>query len=45
MSNAIKTVLLLGALSAVLIGLGEVFGGTQGLVVGFAFAVIMNFGS
>jgi heat shock protein HtpX len=45
MSNAIKTVLLLGALSALLIGLGEVLGGSQGLIVGFVFAVVMNFGS
>jgi heat shock protein HtpX len=45
MSNAIKTVLLLGALSGLLLVLGEVLGGTQGLVIGFVFAVIMNFGS
>ncbi len=45
MSNAIKTVLLLGALSALLLAIGEVLGGSQGLIVGFAFAVIMNFGS
>jgi heat shock protein HtpX len=45
MSNAIKTVLLLGALSALLLALGEVLGGTQGLVIGFVFAVVMNFGS
>ncbi|MGE0704072.1 MAG: zinc metalloprotease HtpX [Vicinamibacterales bacterium] len=45
MSNAIKTVLLLGALSALLLAIGEVIGGSQGLIVGFAFAVIMNFGS
>jgi heat shock protein HtpX len=45
MSNALKTVLLLGALSAVLLYLGEVFGGSQGLVVGFLFAAVMNFGS
>jgi heat shock protein HtpX len=45
MSNALKTVLLLGALSGVLLYLGEVLGGSQGLVLGFAFAVVMNFGS
>jgi len=45
MSNSIKTVLLLGALSGLLLALGEVLGGTQGLVTGFVFAVIMNFGS
>jgi heat shock protein HtpX len=45
MSNALKTVLLLGALSGVLLYLGEVLGGSQGLVIGFVFAVVMNFGS
>jgi heat shock protein HtpX len=45
MSNALKTVLLLGALSGVLLYLGEVLGGSQGLVLGFGFAVVMNFGS
>jgi heat shock protein HtpX len=45
MSNAIKTVLLLGALSALLLAVGEVLGGSQGLIAGFVFAVIMNFGS
>jgi len=45
MANALKTVLLLGALSAVLLYLGEVLGGSQGLVIGFLFAVVMNFGS
>jgi heat shock protein HtpX len=45
MSNALKTVLLLGLLSGLLLVLGEMFGGSQGLVIGFAFAVLMNFGS
>jgi heat shock protein HtpX len=45
MSNSIKTVLLLGALSALLLALGEVLGGSQGLVTGFVIAVVMNFGS
>jgi heat shock protein HtpX len=45
MPNALKTVFLLGALSAVLLYLGEVLGGSQGLVIGFLFAVVMNFGS
>jgi heat shock protein HtpX len=45
MSNALKTVLLLGALSGVLLYLGEILGGAQGLALGFMFAVVMNFGS
>jgi heat shock protein HtpX len=43
MNNSVKTVLLLGLLSGVLLALGEVLGGAQGLVFGFGFAVIMNF--
>jgi heat shock protein HtpX len=38
-----KTALLLGAMSAVLLFLGESLGGSQGLVVGFFFAVVTNF--
>jgi heat shock protein HtpX len=43
MNNSLKTVLLLGLLSGVLLALGEVLGGAQGLVVAFGFAVVMNF--
>ena len=43
MNNSLKTVLLLGLLSGVLLALGELFGGAQGLVVAFGFAIIMNF--
>jgi heat shock protein HtpX len=45
MSNGLKTAFLLGLLSALLLVLGEVLGGGQGLVAGFGFAVAMNFGS
>jgi heat shock protein HtpX len=45
MSNTIKTALLLGALSALLLLIGEAIGGAQGMVVGFVFAVVTNFGS
>jgi heat shock protein HtpX len=45
MTNTIKTALLLGVLSAVLMGLGELLGGGQGLVFGFFLAAAMNFGS
>jgi heat shock protein HtpX len=43
MSNTIKTALLLGALSALLLFIGEALGGAQGLVLGFLFAVVTNF--
>jgi heat shock protein HtpX len=45
MSNALKTALLLGLMSGVLLFLGEALGGAQGLVIGFFFAVITNFAS
>jgi heat shock protein HtpX len=45
MTNTVKTALLLGALSALLLLIGEMLGGAQGLVVGFVFAAAMNFGS
>jgi heat shock protein HtpX len=45
MSNTIKTALLLGALSALLIFIGETLGGAQGMVIGFLFAVGTNFAS
>ena len=43
MNNSLKTVLLLGLLSGVLLALGELLGGAQGLVVSFGFAIVMNF--
>jgi heat shock protein HtpX len=43
MNNSLKTVLLLGALSGLLLVLGEVLGGADGLVIAFGFAVVMNF--
>jgi heat shock protein HtpX len=43
MNNSLKTVVLLGLLSGVLLALGEVLGGGQGLVVAFGFAIVMNF--
>src|SRR4029078_10004528 len=45
MANGIKTVLLLGLMSGVLLVLGESFGGANGLVIAFIFAAIMNLGS
>jgi heat shock protein HtpX len=43
--NGIKTALLLGLLSGVLLFGGEYFGGRSGLYLGLAFAVLMNIGS
>jgi heat shock protein HtpX len=43
--NRIKTVMLLGLLTALFIGLGQLIGGTMGLIVGFGLALLMNFGS
>jgi len=45
MSNTIKTTLLLGVMSALLLWIGEALGGSQGLVIGFIFAAITNFAS
>ncbi len=41
--NSIKTVLLLGALTGLLVGLGQYFGGNQGMMVMFAISLGMNF--
>jgi heat shock protein HtpX len=43
MSNVFKTALLLGALSALFLFIGEMLGGAQGLVIGFLFAIVTNF--
>jgi heat shock protein HtpX len=40
--NHAKTVLLLGLLSGLFLGLGYLFGGVTGLVVAFGFALLMN---
>ncbi len=45
MANTVKTALLLGALSALFLLLGEALGGAQGLMLGFMFAVVSNFAS
>jgi heat shock protein HtpX len=45
MGNTIKTVLLLGVLTGVLLALGEVIGGSNGLLIAFVLAAVMNFGS
>jgi heat shock protein HtpX len=45
MTNALKTAMLLGVMSGLLLLIGETLGGGQGLIAGFFFAVVMNFGS
>src|SRR5215210_2708938 len=43
MNNSLKTVLLLGLLSGLLLAIGELLGGAQGLIMAFFFAMVMNF--
>jgi heat shock protein HtpX len=45
MNNTVKTALLLGTMSALLLMIGQALGGANGMVVGFFFAVATNFGS
>jgi len=41
----LRTTLLLGALTGIIMAIGQLLGGSQGLVIAFIFAAIMNFGS
>jgi heat shock protein HtpX len=45
MTNGLKTALLLGLLSGLLLAIGEFLGGANGLLIAFIFAAVMNFGS
>jgi heat shock protein HtpX len=45
MPNGLKTALLLGLMSGLLLAIGQVFGGANGMLIGLVFAVVMNFGS
>jgi heat shock protein HtpX len=45
MHNGLKTVLLLGLLSGLLLVAGDVIAGPNGIVVAFIMALVMNFGS
>lgn len=45
MLNQIKTVLLLGLLSGLMLAIGVLLGGSQGLIIGLVFALIINVGS
>jgi heat shock protein HtpX len=45
MTNGLKTALLLGLLSGLLLMIGELAGGSNGLMIAFVFAAVMNFAS
>ena len=45
LKNQLKTVILLGLLSGLLLGVGQFIGGKSGLMIGLIFAIIINFGS
>jgi len=45
MNNGLKTAVLLGALSGLLLLIGELLGGASGMMTAFVFAALMNFGS
>lgn len=45
MGNTFKTVFLLGTLTGLLVVFGNYFGGTQGMMIAFLFALLMNFGA
>ncbi len=45
MKNMFKTTILLAALTGLLVLIGDYFGGRGGMIIAFAFAVILNFGS
>ncbi len=45
MSNMLKTTVLLALLTGLILWIGEFLGGSQGLVIAFVFALVMNFGS
>ena len=45
MSNGVKTVLLLGALSGLLLVIGDMLAGSSGLMFGLIAAAVMNLGS
>ncbi len=45
MGNTIKTTLLLGLMTGLIMGFGQYLGGGSGLVIAFLFAAAMNFGA
>ena len=45
MLNQLKTVILLGVLTSILLLIGQLVGGASGLTIAFLFAIVMNVGS
>jgi len=45
MVNQLKTTVLLAALTVLIVLIGRMFGGNQGMMIAFVFAMMMNFGS
>jgi heat shock protein HtpX len=45
MANGMKTALLLGLMSGLVLLIGDALGGANGLVMAFGFAILMNFAS
>ncbi len=45
MANQLKTTLLLGLLTVLLVSMGAAMGGRSGMMIAFVMAVVMNFGS
>jgi heat shock protein HtpX len=45
MGNSLKTAVLLGALTGLIMLIGRYLGGSQGMVIAFVLAMVMNFGS
>jgi len=41
----LRTTILLGALTGIIMAMGQWLGGTQGMTIAFIFAIIMNFGA
>lgn len=45
MGNMVRTTLLLAALTGLIVGLGQMLGGSQGAMMALVLAAVMNFGS
>ena len=45
MTNMLRTTLLLAALTALIVGIGQMLGGSQGAVMALVLAAVVNFGS
>ncbi len=43
--NTMKTFLLMGLLTVLVVVVGQILGGTNGMMMAFVFALVMNFGS